>query len=153
MMEIHCDPEILAKPLKSFRPDVPAIDKLQNVFDHVLQTEMEDRTADVYEFKRELHDWWEAATKANSQLPNPFKPSAAPRGIPVEKSRSVINTVEAKALAHLTGRQAYEEKIVEGTPEIPKRLQMPLLIGVVLTVLIALIAFLATFLLSAIGGR
>lgn len=153
MMEIHCDPDIVPKPLTAFRPDLPAVEKLQAVFDHVLQTETEDRTADVHEFKKELHDWWEAASNGTSQLPNPFRPSEFPREKKAEKSKSIVNTVEAKALAELTGRRTSADEIVEATPKIPQKMQMPLIIGIVVTVLVALIAFLATFLLSALNGR
>lgn len=153
MMEIHCDPDILPKPISTFRTDIPAIEKLQAVFDHVLQTEPEDRTSSVQELKRELNEWWEAASRGKTELSSPFKPSEFAHDRVQDKNKSIVNTVEAKALANLTGRPSVEKNVEKSAPTIPRNLQLPLIIGSIVLVLAGLIAFLATFLLSALNGR
>lgn len=152
MMETHCNPNALPKKLTAFRTDLPAVDKLQAVFDHVLETEVDDRTSDMQEFKRELEAWWQEAMAGRSDVTNPFEASSEPAP-PVEpEKKSVLKTSEVQSLANLTGRPSPKDT-APPAPVIPNKLQLPLLIGGVLVVLVALIAFLAMFLISQIQGQ
>lgn len=153
MMEIHCDPDVSPHPISKFRTDIPAIEKLQAVFDRVLQTEPDDRTPSVREFKKELNDWWETASHGKTNLVSPFAPSNYAQDKVNDKNKSVLNTMESKALANLTGRPSSAEVGGKRGLAIPKNLQLPLIIGLVVLVIVGLIAFLATFLLSALNAR
>jgi len=149
MMESHCDPDQLPTPLAAYAPTIPALEQLQTVLYHALQTVVEERTSSINEFRRELDGWWQTAMVHEPDRPSPFKVKTNAPVVRVEKNKSVLNTSEVKSLGNLTGRQILQD-VDEPKQLIPKNLQLPILIGTVAFVLMALIAFLSYFLLSTL---
>ena len=154
LMKFHCDESTVPPSMSTYRPDIPAIQKLDHVIQKTLHSDVELRHIDIYELKEELADWWISATKSNVESPFEFITSKEERRRQAQseknkvKDTSALNALVYQKIQADTETYLEEEKKKENSRFTSSSMSLSKMIAVGLSVIFLCAMVSAVYFLS-----
>ena len=120
MVKAHCDKSRLPMPLSTFRTDLPATGKLEEILACAMSKSADGRYREVADMRRAFDEWWQEAGRNPDE--SPFKEkrrrrrkAEAPDVKEVEKPQPAVSAAETANLSSIVEqfREAQTETVVK----------------------------------------
>lgn len=119
MVKAHCDKNRLPMPLSTFRTDLPATEKLEEILACAMSKSPDGRYPEVADMRRAFDEWWQAAGRNPDE--SPFKEKRRRRRkaetteVKEEKPQPAVSASETANLSSIVEhyREAQTETVVK----------------------------------------
>jgi serine/threonine protein kinase len=128
IMTAHCDPKIRPESLQTHRPDLPGLKQLDQVLQKALETRIENRFSNMYQFRQGIEFWINAVRQGHTMAAVPEEimvnrvDPAEERSAEIKKSMHHLMEVRREQLGKTTTHNTVERPkfVSEMAPRKPK---------------------------------